>query len=151
MNLEKLTEFLTADLDKYRTSIIDIVAGCAIYLPNRVTVYTTLVGLLNAKNFNFGGEVVEKLIAEQQDLLTKQKYQEAQNVAIFLCDLGNSGVLTAQSIGEYLESFISAAFEENMPQVLSVFEIYFEINCYRFAMITIFKQFFVVCHGLARS
>ncbi|EFO94618.1 CRE-NCBP-1 protein [Caenorhabditis remanei] len=129
MNLEKLTEFLTDDLDKYRTSIIDIVAGCAIYLPNRVTVYTTLVGLLNAKNFNFGGEVVEKLIAEQQDLLTKQKYQEAQNVAIFLCDLGNSGVLTAQSIGEYLESFISAAFEENMPQVRNDYYIQTVLRC----------------------
>lgn len=128
-NLEKLTEFLHGDLDKYRATIIDIVAGCAIYLPNRVTVYTTLVGLLNAKNFNFGGDVVEKLIAEQQDLLTKQKYQEAQNLAIFLCDLGNSGVLTAQSIGEYLESFISAAFEENMPQVRNDYYIQTVLRC----------------------
>ncbi|ULU12767.1 hypothetical protein L3Y34_015778 [Caenorhabditis briggsae] len=128
-NLEKLTAFLHDDLEKYRSSIIDIVAGCAIYLPNRVTVYTTLVGLLNAKNFNFGGDVVEKLIAEQQDLLLKQKYQEAQNLAIFLCDLGNSGVLTAQSIGEYLESFIAAAFEENMPQVRNDYYIQTVLRC----------------------
>lgn len=128
-NLDKLTSFLHDDLDKYRTTIIDIVAGCAIFLPNRVTVYTTLVGLLNAKNFNFGGDVVERLIAEQQDLLSKQKYQEAQNLAIFLCDLGNSGVLTAQSIGEYLESFIAAAFEENMPQVRNDYYIQTVLRC----------------------
>uniref|UniRef100_A0A1I7UXL3 Nuclear cap-binding protein subunit 1 n=1 Tax=Caenorhabditis tropicalis TaxID=1561998 RepID=A0A1I7UXL3_9PELO len=128
-NLDKLTTFLHDDLDKYRSSIIDIVTGCAIYLPNRVTVYTTLVGLLNAKNFNFGGDVVERLIAEQQELLSKQQYQEAQNLAIFLCDLGNSGVLTAQSIGEYLESFISAAFEENVPQVRNDFYIQTVLRC----------------------
>lgn len=128
-NLDKLTTFLHDDLDKYRAPIIDIIAGCAIYLPNCVTVYTTLVGLLNAKNFNFGGDVVERLIAEQQDLLTKQKYQEAQNLAIFLCDLGNSGVLTAQSIGEYLESFIAASFEENMPQVRNDYYIQTVLRC----------------------
>lgn len=128
-NLDKLTAFLHDDLEKYRASIIDIIAGCAIYLPNRVTVYTTLVGLLNSKNFNFGGDVVEKLISEQQDLLSKQKYQEAQNLAIFLCDLGNSGVLTAQSIGEYLESFIAAAFEENMPQVRNDYYIQTVLRC----------------------
>ncbi|CAB3407078.1 unnamed protein product [Caenorhabditis bovis] len=116
-NLEGLCRVLQDDLDKYRATIIDIIVGCAIYLPNKVTVYTTLVGLLNAKNFNFGGDVVEKLIAEQQDLLENEKYCEAQNLTTFLCDLGNCRVLTIQSIGEYLESFITAAFEENVPQV----------------------------------
>uniref|UniRef100_A0A8R1DLZ1 Nuclear cap-binding protein subunit 1 n=1 Tax=Caenorhabditis japonica TaxID=281687 RepID=A0A8R1DLZ1_CAEJA len=128
-NLEQLTKFLHDDLDNYRASIVDIVAGCAIYLPNRVTVYTTLVGLLNSKNFNFGGDVVEKLIAEQQDLLEKQKYQEAQNLAIFLCDLGNCGVLTLQSIGEYLESLVAAAYEDDMPQVRTDFYIQTVLRC----------------------
>ncbi|CAI2318493.1 unnamed protein product [Caenorhabditis sp. 36 PRJEB53466] len=128
-NLEQLTKFLQDDLDKYRSTIIDIVAGCAIYLPHRVTVYTTLVGLLNSKNFNFGGDVVEKLMAEQQELLEKQKYQEAQNLAIFLCDLGNCGVLTLQSIGEYLESLVTAACQDDTPQVRTDYYIQTVLRC----------------------
>ncbi|KAJ1360239.1 hypothetical protein KIN20_019164 [Parelaphostrongylus tenuis] len=56
-NLESLCSLLEADLDKYRTKIIEIVTFCVCQLPDKITVYSTLVGLLNAKNFNFGGEV----------------------------------------------------------------------------------------------
>lgn len=35
----------------------------------------------------------------------------------FLCDLGNSRVLTLSSIVEFLDSLLQSAFEENVPQV----------------------------------
>ncbi|CAI5439326.1 unnamed protein product [Caenorhabditis angaria] len=128
-NLEGLCKVLQDDLDKYRTNIIDIITGCAIYLPQRATVYSTLVGLLNAKNFNFGGDVVERLIAEQQELLDNEKFGEAQNLAIFLCDLGNSRVLTIQSVGEYLESLVAAAFEDCVPQSRTDWFIFTVLRC----------------------
>ncbi|CAD6184580.1 unnamed protein product [Caenorhabditis auriculariae] len=128
-NLEGLCNLLQDDLDKYRTNIIDILVGCVIYLPEKVTVYSTLVGLLNAKNFNFGGDVVEKVIAQQQEILDAENYEQAMNIALFLCDLGNCRVLTLQSIGEYLESFVSAAFEEDVPQVRTDWFIYTVLHC----------------------
>ena len=39
-------------------TIDDVLFSCSIVrMPEKLTVYTTLVGLLNAKNYNAGGEV----------------------------------------------------------------------------------------------
>ncbi|CAJ0594234.1 unnamed protein product [Cylicocyclus nassatus] len=115
-NLESLCTLLEADLDKYRTKIIEIITLCVCQLPDKVTVYSTLVGLLNAKNFNFGGEIVEKLVSDLQDKLETEDFEHAMYIITFLCDLGNSRVLTLSSIIEFLEGLMQSAFEENVPQ-----------------------------------
>lgn len=46
-------------------------------LPQRMTLYTTLVGLLNAKNYNFGGEFVEAMIRQLKECLKVNLYNEA--------------------------------------------------------------------------
>jgi nuclear cap-binding protein subunit 1 len=56
-NLEGLASVLEADLPSLRGKILRILTDCAIKMPEKCTIYTTLVGLLNAKNYNFGGEV----------------------------------------------------------------------------------------------
>ncbi|VDM69525.1 unnamed protein product, partial [Strongylus vulgaris] len=116
-NLESLCTLLEADLDKYRTKIIEIITLCVCQLPDKVTVYSTLVGLLNAKNFNFGGEIVEKLVSDLQTKLEAEDYEHAMYIITFLCDLGNSRVLTLSSITEFLDGLMQSAFEENVPQV----------------------------------
>uniref|UniRef100_A0A0R3PMY3 Nuclear cap-binding protein subunit 1 n=1 Tax=Angiostrongylus costaricensis TaxID=334426 RepID=A0A0R3PMY3_ANGCS len=113
-NLESLCSLLEADLDKYRTKIIETITFCVCQLPDKITIYSTLVGLLNAKNFNFGGEIVEKLTSELQKKLEAEDFQQA---IAFLCDLGNSRVLTLSSIVDFLEALLQSAFEENVPQV----------------------------------
>ncbi|KAK5970162.1 Nuclear cap-binding protein subunit [Trichostrongylus colubriformis] len=115
-NLESLCSLLESDLDKYRTKIIEIVTLCVCQLPDKITVYSTLVGLLNAKNFNFGGEIVEKLISDLQEKLEAEDFQQAMFIITFLCDLGNSRVLTLSSIVEFLEALLQCVFEENVPQ-----------------------------------
>jgi nuclear cap-binding protein subunit 1 len=55
-NLEGLASVLEADLASFRNKILRILAECATNMPEKCTIYTTLVGLLNAKNYNFGGE-----------------------------------------------------------------------------------------------
>ncbi|KAE9421684.1 hypothetical protein Angca_003143, partial [Angiostrongylus cantonensis] len=116
-NLESLCSLLEADLDKYRTKIIETITFCVCQLPDKITIYSTLVGLLNAKNFNFGGEIVEKLISELQKKLEAEDFQQAVFIIAFLCDLGNSRVLTLSSIVDFLEALLQSAFEENVPQV----------------------------------
>ncbi|XP_019615420.1 PREDICTED: nuclear cap-binding protein subunit 1-A-like [Branchiostoma belcheri] len=56
-NLEGLASVLEADLPNYKAKILKILVDCAVQLPEKLSVYTTLVGLLNARNYNFGGEV----------------------------------------------------------------------------------------------
>ena len=55
-NLEGLASVLEADLSTYKQKILKILSECAIKLPDKCTIYTTLIGLLNTKNYNFGGE-----------------------------------------------------------------------------------------------
>ena len=61
-NLEGLSSVLEADLSTYKSKILKILIECAIKLPDKCTIYTTLIGLLNTKNYSFGGECVELLV-----------------------------------------------------------------------------------------
>jgi len=63
-NLEGLASVLEADLASFRSKILRILTDCAIKMPEKCTIYTTLVGLLNAKNYNFGGEVSKYTVLE---------------------------------------------------------------------------------------
>ncbi|PAV67924.1 hypothetical protein WR25_22197 isoform B [Diploscapter pachys] len=117
-NLEKLCNVLDQYMENYRSNIIEIMAGCVVYLPEKLTIYSTVVGILNARNFNFGGEIVEKLTQILQDKLDSGDFNAALNVILFLCDLGNSRVLTLNSIVEFIESMLQLVFEEkDVPQV----------------------------------
>lgn len=46
-------------------------------LPEKLTVYSTLVGLLNARNYNFGGEFVEAMIRQLKETIKSNLYSEA--------------------------------------------------------------------------
>ncbi|KAG8130328.1 hypothetical protein E2320_017106, partial [Naja naja] len=51
--------------------------GNARLLPQKMTLYTTLVGLLNATNYNFGGEFVEAMIRQLKECMKVNLYNEA--------------------------------------------------------------------------
>ncbi|KAF3838812.1 hypothetical protein F7725_010580 [Dissostichus mawsoni] len=75
-------------------------------LPEKLSVYTTLVGLLNARNYNFGGEFVR-----------------------FLSDLVNCHVIAAPSMVAMFENFISVTQEEDVPQVRADWYVYVVLSC----------------------
>ncbi|KAG7237143.1 hypothetical protein INR49_032759 [Caranx melampygus] len=76
-NLEGLAGVLEADLPNYKSKILRILCAVARLLPEKLTVYTTLVGLLNARNYNFGGEFVEAMIRQLKETLKNNLYNEA--------------------------------------------------------------------------
>jgi nuclear cap-binding protein subunit 1 len=52
-----LVSVLDGDLPNFKKKVLKLLVDCAVNMPEKCTIYSTLVGLLNAKNYNFGGEV----------------------------------------------------------------------------------------------
>ncbi|KAG9337107.1 hypothetical protein JZ751_029775 [Albula glossodonta] len=117
-NLEGLAGVLEADLPNYKSKILRILCAVARLLPEKLTVYTTLVGLLNARNYNFGGEFVEAMIRQLKETLKSNLYNEAVYLVRFLCDLVNCHVIAAPSMVAMFENFVSVIQEEDVPQEL---------------------------------
>lgn len=53
-------------------------------LPEKCTIYTTLIGLLNARNYNCGGEFVEMMLRELKRLIYLNRHDEAQYVVEYI-------------------------------------------------------------------
>lgn len=116
-NLEGLASVLEADLGLFRSKILRILTDCAIRMPEKCTIYTTLVGLLNAKNFNFGGEFVDYMVKNFKDALKAGKWDVARYSLRFLADLVNCHVLSCGSLMQLFDSMLEAANEDSVPQV----------------------------------
>uniref|UniRef100_A0A8C4TKU5 Nuclear cap binding protein subunit 1 n=1 Tax=Erpetoichthys calabaricus TaxID=27687 RepID=A0A8C4TKU5_ERPCA len=116
-NLEGLAGVLEADLPNYKNKILRILCAVARLLPEKLTVYTTLVGLLNARNYNFGGEFVEAMVRQLKETIKSNSFYEAVYVVRFLSDLVNCHVIAAPSMVAMFENFVSVIQEEDAPQV----------------------------------
>ncbi|KAA8588585.1 hypothetical protein FQN60_009930 [Etheostoma spectabile] len=128
-NLEGLAGVLEADLPNYKNKILRILCAVARLLPEKLTVYTTLVGLLNARNYNFGGEFVEAMIRQLKETLKNNLYNEAVYLVRFLSDLVNCHVIAAPSMVAMFENFVSVTQEEDVPQVRSDWFVYVVLSC----------------------
>ncbi|KAM3866762.1 nuclear cap-binding protein subunit 1 [Diretmus argenteus] len=128
-NLEGLAGVLEADLPNYKNKILRILCAVARLLPEKLSVYTTLVGLLNARNYNFGGEFVEAMIRQLKETLKNNLYNEAVYLVRFLSDLVNCHVIAAPSMVAMFENFISVTQEEDVPQVRSDWFVYVVLSC----------------------
>lgn len=116
-NLEGLASVLEADLGSVRGKILRILTDCAVRMPERCTIYSTLVGLLNAKNFNFGGEFVDYMVKNFKDALKNGKWDVAKYSLRFLADLVNCHVLSCGSLMQLFDTMLDAANEDSVPQV----------------------------------
>uniref|UniRef100_A0AC11E408 Nuclear cap binding protein subunit 1 n=1 Tax=Ovis aries TaxID=9940 RepID=A0AC11E408_SHEEP len=116
-NLEGLAGVLEADLPNYKSKILRLLCTVARLLPEKLTIYTTLVGLLNARNYNFGGEFVEAMIRQLKESLKSNNFNEAVYLVRFLSDLVNCHVIAAPSMVAMFENFVSVTQEEDVPQV----------------------------------
>jgi hypothetical protein len=56
-NLENVTAFIDSKVTQNKDEILHALYECAAKLPEKLMVYTTLIGLVNVKNYNFVGEV----------------------------------------------------------------------------------------------
>ncbi|MCP9260010.1 hypothetical protein DINM_003398 [Dirofilaria immitis] len=123
-NLESLAHsleiYLSTDIDR----VIDIIIECICYLPEEITAYSTLAGLLNSRKQKFGFELLHQLLEVLQEKLLSANFIHALHIVIFVADLINCHVVSSNSLVEFYESFMEAACEENVPQVRSDWFVY---------------------------
>ncbi|UYV62887.1 NCBP1 [Cordylochernes scorpioides] len=101
---------------KYRMSVIK--------MPAKTTIYSTLVGLLNAKNYNFGGEFVEHMIHHLNEALKTGNFDQARTIIRFLADLVNCYVIFSNSFLTLASSLLDVTLETGTPQVRSDWYVY---------------------------
>ncbi|VDO40042.1 unnamed protein product [Onchocerca flexuosa] len=123
-NLENLVQsletYLITDIDR----IIDVIIECICYLPEEVTAYSTLAGLLNSKKQKFGFELLHQLLEVLHKKLVSSDFIHALHIVTFLADLVNCHVVSSSSLVEFYESFMESACEERIPQVRSDWFVY---------------------------
>lgn len=115
-NLEGLSVVLAADLPNFKSQILRILVLCSHQFPEKCTIYGTLVGLLNVRNYNCGGEFVEMMIREFKRLVNQNQYEEGRHIVRFLADLVSCHVISTDSLISLFESFLSVTNEEGVPQ-----------------------------------
>uniref|UniRef100_F6PKJ4 MIF4G domain-containing protein n=1 Tax=Ciona intestinalis TaxID=7719 RepID=F6PKJ4_CIOIN len=113
-NLEGLATVLEADLPNFKSQILQILVLCSYQLPEKCTIYTTLVGLLNVRNYNCGGEFVEMMLRELKRLISTNQFKFAQFMIQFLSDLVNCNVVTPSSLIALFNSFISITRQDSL-------------------------------------
>lgn len=118
-NLKGLANVLEADLPNYKDRILKIICTCACNLPDKITVYTTLVGLLNVKNYTCGEDFLDLMVDNLKDVLKDGSFERAQLMIRFLADLVNTKVIVPSSLMNLFENFLAVTMEDDVMQVRS--------------------------------
>uniref|UniRef100_A0A914HHC5 Nuclear cap-binding protein subunit 1 n=1 Tax=Globodera rostochiensis TaxID=31243 RepID=A0A914HHC5_GLORO len=119
--IESLTNVLEENLEPYEGQIIHILFECAAYLPEKITIFSTLVGLLNARSSDFGERLLLKFVDEFHYTVMNGEYDISVRLATFLCDLCNARVVTPHSVILFLDNFVDLATDENIKSNFFVY------------------------------
>ncbi|KAG0349619.1 Component of the cap-binding complex (CBC) [Podila humilis] len=92
-NLNTLAGILDNDYAKHSATILKSLKACILELPMKSAIYGTLTGLLNAKNMETGGAIVNMASDLLQDSLNKQQWRNVKLLLRFFGELVNSNVI----------------------------------------------------------
>ncbi|CAG0913517.1 unnamed protein product [Notodromas monacha] len=116
-NIEGLAEVLDTDLAACKGKILKILCDCFIRSPEKCTIYTTLIGMMNIKDYSFGAEVVEALAKLLKEFLKNCDWYKASLIVRTLADMGNARVVSLTSIVQLFDVWMCSAEEPDVPQV----------------------------------
>ncbi|CAI8004654.1 Nuclear cap-binding protein subunit 1, partial [Geodia barretti] len=93
-------------------------------LTEKITIYSTLVAILNARQYNFGEELLEVLMEDLRNALALQEMEKARILVRFLADLVNAKVVASSSIMTLFDTFITVTYEPDIPHTRSDWYVY---------------------------
>jgi len=116
-NLEGLGKVLKSDLAQFKAYIIETLTLAAFQMPEKMTIYSTLVGWLNSQDDKFGEDFLQHVLTELGSMLKTERWEAARYTIRFISDLSNCGVLTPTSIVTFLDGILGVLSEEATPQL----------------------------------
>ncbi|KAJ2905965.1 Nuclear cap-binding protein subunit 1, partial [Coemansia aciculifera] len=110
-NLEALSIVLEKDCVKHELTVMRTFRQCVLELPWKVTVYSTLAGLLNAKNSETGEKVVTLMHAVLRASLARGDWGSVKVLMRFFGLLVATNTITASSLLAMLDAFLAPLAE----------------------------------------
>ncbi|KAJ1953696.1 Nuclear cap-binding protein subunit 1 [Linderina pennispora] len=110
-NLDALSVVLEKDYVKHEATVMKTIRQCILELPWKVSVYTTLVGLLNAKNSETGKRVVAMMHGVLKKNLEAGDWASVKVLMRFFALLVNTNAIAPGTLVAMLDAFLQPAIE----------------------------------------
>jgi nuclear cap-binding protein subunit 1 len=126
-NLQALADVLHTEIgssSSVKDKVLRTICFCVTSLTEKITVYSTLVAILNARQYNFGEELLEVLMEDLRNALALQDMEKARILVRFLADLVNAKVVASSSIMTLFDTFITVTYEPDIPHTRSDWYVY---------------------------
>lgn len=129
-NLQALADVLHSEIgsSSVKERVLRTICHCVTTLTEKVSIYSTLVGILNARQYNFGEEFLEVLMEDLRNALTLHQLEKARNLVRFLADLVNAKVVASSSIMALFDTFITVTYEPDIPHIRSDWYVYLVLS-----------------------
>ncbi|CAI8004648.1 Nuclear cap-binding protein subunit 1, partial [Geodia barretti] len=126
-NLQALADVLHTEIgssSSVKDKVLRTICFCVTTLTEKITIYSTLVAILNARQYNFGEELLEVLMEDLRNALALQEMEKARILVRFLADLVNAKVVASSSIMTLFDTFITVTYEPDIPHTRSDWYVY---------------------------
>lgn len=113
-NLELMSNVLVSHIDLYEKEMLAYIAGAIMGQPQKLCIYSTLLGLVNAKKPEFV-EIYTKYVTMKliPDALRAQRYEQCLTLVKSLADCVNANVVSSKSLLELYEVFYKVTLEDS--------------------------------------
>ncbi|KAJ1993323.1 Nuclear cap-binding protein subunit 1 [Coemansia umbellata] len=116
-NLDALSVVLEKDYAKHESTVLRTFRQCVLELPWKVTVYSTLAGLLNAKNNETGEKVVSLMHQVLCKELAKGNWVSVKVLMRFFALLVGTNTISASTLLSMIDVFLKPVIIDNGADV----------------------------------
>uniref|UniRef100_A0A7N0THA5 Nuclear cap-binding protein subunit 1 n=1 Tax=Kalanchoe fedtschenkoi TaxID=63787 RepID=A0A7N0THA5_KALFE len=108
-HIEACAGVLRRELDHSEGDILDFLIQCAEQLPHKISLYGTVIGLLNLENEDFVKKVVEKTLTNLQDALNSGTCSKIRILMRFLTVMMCNKIIHPGSLVTIFETLLSSS------------------------------------------
>lgn len=111
--LDYLSFFVAEAMESYKKDLLRHLVDNVATHPMQSATYATLVGLLNVRSYELGGECVAKAMQQFMLALYEGSWLKAQGLIMLMANLVNTNVVTAESLLQLLNVLADVCEEED--------------------------------------